>query len=302
MDKKNKVTADMLSPKKLSDALSLVKNGYKPVCGGSDLLIRRHTIKTAHSHNLGKRQEQGPAPVFYAGKIEELNFIEKNGDSLRIGSGATLSRIINSGDCPPVLAQALESIASPGIRNSATLTGNICNASPAGDSLPPLYIFDAVIETASLDDSGNIARRHIPITEFITGPGRTALAGDELVTAVSIPQHDGIISVFRKVGTRAANALSKLSIAALWKLDGEIITDFRLAVGACGPTVIRSLETEALIKGRTQAEAAEWIEEITGAYSAILRPIDDQRSTAEYRKSTALRLIENIISQIGGCL
>lgn len=299
MNKKTNISADRLAPRKLTDALTLVKDGFQPVSGGSDLLIRRHSIQKSLSHSLGKKQAEEFKPIFYTGKIEELGSIKLEHGAIRIGSAVTISRIIKSGTCPAVLSEALESIASPGIRNMATLTGNICNASPAGDSLPALYILGAVIETAS-EDNGDIARRQITIKEFITGPGRTELAPNEIVTAVSFPLPGDCNYIFRKVGTRAANALSKLSVASIWKLDGNIITDLRLSVGACGPTVLRSTEAEALLKGRTTAEVKEWKDEIHNAWSAKLKPIDDQRSTADYRRNTALKIIDNIISNIGG--
>jgi len=136
--------------------------------------------------------------------------------------------------------------------------------------------------------------------EFITGPGRTSLKEDELVTSVSftIPETTG--GIFRKVGTRAANALSKLSVASIRSTDGGVFTDFRLAVGACGPVVVRLPQAESMISGSTISGVKARIDDILSLYSAALRPIDDQRSTAEYRKNTALRIIRNIILGSGG--
>jgi CO/xanthine dehydrogenase FAD-binding subunit len=295
MNKTNTVAADELCPVNLADALKLLKDGFKPVAGGSDLMIRRHVISKSESHSLGSNISGGFKPVFYAGKIKELCIIEQNGDILKIGSSVSLNSIIKSPFCPSVLSEALLSIASPGIRNAATLTGNICNASPAGDSLPPLYILDAVIEAASLNKKNTVIRRKIPIREFITGPGRTVLRYDELVTFVNIPLKPGYRSCFKKLGTRAANALSKLSIGALWKTENGKLSDFRLAVGACGPTVIRCDEAERML-----IEDFSRIDEVLALYSADIRPIDDQRSTAEYRKNTALKLIKKIILDTKG--
>ncbi|MBI9109100.1 MAG: FAD binding domain-containing protein [Spirochaetales bacterium] len=298
--------ADSLSPVRLIDALKLVKNGFQPVSGGTDLLIRRHSIEKAESHKLGGNLSSSFKPVFYAGRIAELGriFIPETGkdgdDSLEIGSCVTLSEIIASPLCPPLLAEALESIASPGIRNIATLTGNICNASPAGDSLTVLYILDAVIQAASLGEGDLPVSRKIAISDFITGPGKTALGAGELVTGVSLPLPSGLKAVFRKIGTRAANALSKLSLAAVWKIEDHIFTDFRLAVGACGPRVIRSRRAEDLIRGCRTADIENQLEQILSVYSSVLIPIDDQRSTAEYRKNTALKLIKQIILDAGG--
>ena len=297
---KTPITAGGLCPSRLVEALKLAKEGYKPVAGGSDLLIRRHSITKLESHSLGPTPRAGFIPIFYCGKIKENLGLKVSADGLEIGSAVTLSRIIESKHCPKLLAEALESIASPGIRNMATLAGNICNASPAGDSLPVLYVLDAVIETASIDEAGEIIRRRIPIADFITGPGRTTLTSGELVTSLRLPLAAGYSQIFRKVGTRAANALSKLSIAAVWKTEGGEIADFRLAVGACGPTIIRSIDAEAEVAGCPISRIDTCLPLALDRYSAALSPIDDQRSTAEYRKNTALKLIEDIILKAGG--
>jgi len=302
MSSKTPISADRLAPEDLIDALKLAGNGLRPISGGTDLLIRQHSIQKSESHNLVKKQKNGFKPIFYAGRIKELCSINICGGSLRIGSGVTLTGIIEYPGCPPLLREALESIASPGIRNLATLTGNICNASPAGDSLPVLYILDALIETASIDDAGSIVGRKIPIADFITGPGRTSLKENELVTSVSFTIPEDYSGIFRKVGTRAANALSKLSIASVSSTGGEVIADFRLAVGACGPTVIRCPQAEKILNDCNISDIKAQIKDILSIYSAALSPIDDQRSTAEYRKNTALRIIENIILETGGIL
>ena len=163
--------AEQLSPLDLKEALLLRKRNFVPIAGGSDLLIRMHSIQKSESHGLVK----GVCfdPVFYTGRISGLDSIEKSCGTISFGASSTLSEIIKSELCPSILREALVSIASPGIRNAATLSGNICNASPAGDSLPVLYILDAVIETAAVDEKENIIRRNIPIADFIIGPGKT---------------------------------------------------------------------------------------------------------------------------------
>ena len=209
-----------------------------------------------------------------------------------------LADIIAFPGCPSLLREALSSIAAPGIRNAATLAGNICNASPAADSLPALYLLNARIST-----SGGSETREIPIDDFIIGPGRTLLKPDELVTSINCEilaeGTDNPSWIFRKVGTRAANALSKLSIAAIWKNEADTVTDFRLAIGACAPTVIRSIEPEQLIIGSKTGEVEKHLAECLSVYSRLIRPINDQRSTAEYRKNTALKLIDYIIKTVG---
>ena len=288
------VLDSVLRPETIEEAANLLKSGYKAVAGGTDLMVRQHAIKKANPSaalNFAK--------IFSCTNIKgttELSISNefKDKEQLNIGSSVTLSEIINFSACPPILRESLESIAAPGIRNIATLVGNICNASPAADSLPALYLLNTKITTS---------QRVIPLQNFITGPGKTVLLNDEIVTGISCDTASGLEHVFRKVGTRAANALSKLSIAAVWKTENETLTDFRLAIGACAPVIVRSHEAEKLLEGIKISNTAQQsgddklnlISEVLKLYADLINPIDDQRSTAEYRKNTALKLVEDII-------
>ena len=291
------MSADRFSPKRLAEALTLAAAGYKPVAGGSDLIIRRHAVTAAH--NRGLQPFQGHMPqLFYTGRIEELKSISISPDRITIGAGASLASVAACSDIPEILRDAVRSIASPGIRNSATLAGNICNASPAGDSLPPLYILSALIETAVLGEDGKTETGAIAIEDFIVAPGKTLLKPGEIVTSIIIPAGNRS-GCFRKVGTRAANALSKLSIAADWQISSSRVDGFRLAVGACGPTVFRSEEAESLICGCRLSGLDNITGEVLEVYRRGLKPIDDQRSTARYRLNTALRIIAGILGELG---
>ncbi|MDC7227102.1 MAG: FAD binding domain-containing protein [Spirochaetales bacterium] len=281
-------SAGTLLPATIEEASSLIMQGFFPVGGGTDIMVRNHAMK-----KTGGRVK---SPLFSCRRIEETTGIHTNGNILSIGSSCTLSSIIESSLCPAILAESLLSIASPGIRNIATLAGNICNASPAADSLPVLYILDAMIETA-----GSSGRRSIPVKEFITAPGTTSLKDDEIVVSVSfdssICHDDAFRWYFRKVGTRAANALSKLSIAACTLVDNGIYSNFRLAVGACAPAVVRLSEAEDEINGKALDKGSELAERVIPVYTKALNPIDDQRSTSDYRRNTALKLIANLLSE-----
>ena len=275
------ITADSLQPTNVEEAVSLLLKGFMPVGGGSDLIVRNHALKKS-----GIKTERR---LFTCSNIPETRRLEMDDDRLIIGSSRTLSEIITSPLCPEPLRQSLLSIASPGIRNIATLAGNICNASPAADSLPALYILNAIIETA-----GTGGRRYIPVVDFIQGPGSTVLFDDEILISISI-KPEKMNHYFRKIGTRAANALSKLSVASVTETRDDVFTEFRLAVGACAPKVIRSQIAEQLVIGKTLTERARDITDIISIYDELLTPIDDQRSTARYRKNTALKLIRSII-------
>ena len=198
-------------PENLTEALRLRgETGAIPFAGGTDLMVRY-------------KNWTGLSPVFpgdalFLSHLEEFQTLERQGESLVIGSGVTFRRIIAFPEIPEVLRQAVLSIAAPAIRNIATMTGNVCNASPAGDALCALYALNASVEVKSLGGT-----REVSILRFITGPGRTLLKLDELVTAIRIPLKPANIQVFRKVGTRKANALAKLSFAAVGETKGDII-------------------------------------------------------------------------------
>ncbi len=287
----------LLNPETIEQAAELMQQGFVPVSGGTDLIVRRHAL------SLKPVSGSGPVPgVFSCLNIEGTNSISVKDGRINIGSSMSLADIIEHQGCPELLRKALASIAAPGIRNAATLAGNICNASPAADSLPALYVLNAEI-TASRP---GLSRR-IAIEDFITGPGKNALEADELVTSIScdsdISNNAQTIDFFQKVGTRAANALSKLSVAAIYSLTSENgkqseIADFRLAVGACAPTVIRSKEAEKIIIAALNKNSG--FDDAVKIYESLLKPIDDQRSTAEYRRNTALRIIKNLLTEING--
>ncbi|MBL7006325.1 MAG: FAD binding domain-containing protein, partial [Spirochaetia bacterium] len=204
-----------------------------------------------------------------------------------------LSAIGESTLVHPVLRNAVRQMAAPALRNLGTLAGNICNASPAGDAVCVLYALDAEIELST-----EKSMRRMPLSEFITGPGKTELRSDELMTSIRIPELKDAVSFYKKVGTRKANALSKLSCTGILFTENGIISDMRLAVGAVAPVVVRSLELEKSIQGMKLKEFTVYEEELFSAYSERIVPIDDQRSTAEYRKSVACGLINEFFSII----
>ena len=276
-----------LLPATVSEASELLKMGYTPVAGGTDLIVRRHAVLKSSP------LEAGPGKIFSCRKIEETKHLYIENSRLHIGSSVCLADIISFDAVPPILREALLTIAAPGIRNAATLAGNICNASPAADSLPALYVLNAEIICSNGADE-----RTIPIETFITGPGKTLLNNDEIVVSISCEIPGDVRWTYRKVGTRAANALSKISIASIWKLEKGIPSDFRLAVGACAPTVIRKPEIEKMVISDYYSDNFD-ISAAVSEYSRFIVPIDDQRSTARYRKNTALKLVDEVLRNPG---
>lgn len=216
--------------------------------------------------------------------LDDLRAISVHDRTLSIGALATYTSIIRSplvADRVPMLVSAAQQIGGPQIQNRGTLGGNIANASPAGDSLPVLMACDASVVLQSLDGA-----RRIPLCEFYTGYRATVMRPDELIVAVEIPVVEGR-QWFRKVGTRAAQAISKLAMAAV--RGGSV----RIALGSVAPTVMRAYKTEHAL-----ADGAN-IEEASGILSGEIQPIDDIRSTAEYRRTVAANLLRRFWSDTG---
>jgi len=245
--------------------------------GGTDLLVRL------------RREPHPDRSLICLERIDALKRIEKLGNEIFIGTGCTHSHLLASPlvrDHLPILAQALAVLGSPLIRNVATIGGNIVTASPAGDTLPPLYALNASVEIVAPGLS-----RRLAIDEFIKGPGQSALRPGELLSGVVIilPTASAI-QHFEKVGQRAALAISIASLAALMQLDeAGIVQGAHLAWGSVGPTVITCPEAEAALEGKplNRESLAKAAELASGAVS----PIDDLRASAAYRRKLAGNLL-----------
>ncbi|HDQ14232.1 MAG TPA: molybdopterin dehydrogenase [Sediminispirochaeta sp.] len=273
-------------PSSLEEALKIrADKGALPFAGGTDLMVK-------YRYESGAVPEY-PAPVIFLTHLEEIRKIYSQDGELHLGAGTSLAELMSHSEVPELLKEAVRTIAAPGLRNTATLAGNICNASPAADGVCALYALDSRVKLSSPRSS-----RELAIYEFITGPGKTELREDELLTEIIIPRDRSTTRLFRKVGTRKANALSKLSIAAAARLSGERVDEVRIALGAVAPTVLRSVELEKQIQGLSRAELSERLEHFVQSYEAMVQPIDDQRSTAVYRKKVAVNLLRQFLTSI----
>ena len=276
-----------LIPESLNEALdALSKEHLIPVAGGTDLMVRYKRWK-----NLPPAL---PYPPLFISQLKELKGIYRENGEIIIKSATELSEIEKSPLVPSILRKAVSQMASPGIRNMGTIGGNIQNASPAGDTLPPLYVLDARVVLLSKNE-----RRCLYIYEFIKGPGKTERLDNEIIYEVrfKIPTHTH--EFYRKVGTRKANALSKLSVAALAQLNEDVLEDFRISFGAVAPTPIRRMEIEEKLRGKELSKLDDnLIDEIAHAYEKHINPITDQRSDKTYRKKVTLRLLKAFLYQI----
>jgi xanthine dehydrogenase small subunit len=252
-------------PRTLAEALRMMQeDALIPLAGATDLYV---------SLNFGTLPGRQFVDLWRLGALRK---IEKRDGLLSIGALATYTQIIKSRHVRahlPMLVEAAKQIGGLQIQNRGTIGGNIANASPAGDSLPVLAAVDAVVVLRNV-----VAERRVAFGEFYTGYRASVLQRDELITAVEIPPVDGK-QWFRKVGTRAAQAISKVVMAAVRARRP------RIALGSVAPTVVRLPRTEDALAGGAS------IDDAVRVLAAEIAPIDDVRSTAEYRRTVAGNLL-----------
>jgi CO/xanthine dehydrogenase FAD-binding subunit len=181
-------------------------------------------------------------------------------------------------------------MASPAIRNIATMGGNIGHASPAGDSLPMLYALGAQLTLQSGE-----GQSVVNLAEFITGPGQTVLKDHEIIRHIRIPLDDYNRLYYRKVGTRRANGIAKLSVFAVARAVKTRLDEIRISFGAVAPTVVRSQKAEALLKTLWPGQISARLEEVQAYYAPLITPVDDIRSGKAYRLRVAFRLLQECL-------
>jgi xanthine dehydrogenase small subunit len=257
---------ELMEPRSLDEALRMMRDQAPlvPLAGCTDVYVDLNAGRLPGHRYLNLE------------RLDALRGIEIEGDVLRIGALVTFTQMIESplvAQRLPILASAAREVGGIQIQNRGTLGGNIANASPAGDSLPVLAVTEVVIVLGSADGT-----RRVPFTSFYTGYRASVRAPDELIVAVEIPPVQGK-QWFRKVGTRAAQAISKIVMA------GVRASTPRIAIGSVAPTVVRVPRTEAhLASGGSLDEAAHILAD-------EIRPIDDLRSTARYRRQVSINLL-----------
>ena len=227
--------------------------------------------------------------------VSELKGIAIDGGAIRIGALCTITEIMQSELVKkhlPILIETCDHFASNQIRNAATVGGNICNASPAGDTLVPLLVLNAEIELAS-KPNGSVVRRRMPLAEFFVGPGKTKRGPAELLAGlrIALPGADHYARFF-KFGTRPALDISAISIGIAGTLKNGALSNARVAFGAVAPVPMRAPRTEQALEGK-RLDAAN-IDAIANVARDEVTPIDDIRATAWYRKE----LIHNITKRM----
>ncbi len=269
-----------LRPRQLSAALEALadwRERARLLAGGTDLLVR---------------MRQGviePEVIVDLSALQELRGIRRDHEAIWVGALTTyheIERFHELATWAPVLQAACRELGAPQIRTRGTIGGNLGNASPAGDSIPPLYVLDAEVLLASVQ-----GERWVPITGFFTGPGQTVRRPEELIQGVRFrPFEEGEQGYFFKIGQRRGMFIAKVSVAATMRLEGNQVANCRLALGAVAPTVIRVPSAEQFLAGHALTPAA--MREAAQLAAEASRPITDIRSTAWYRRRLVAVLVE----------
>jgi CO/xanthine dehydrogenase FAD-binding subunit len=214
---------------------------------------------------------------------------------LRIGALVSFQAMAGSellAGALPALHQAANIMGAMQIRSRGTIGGNLCNASPAGDSIPPLVVAGAQIGLISTD-----GERWMLLEDFFLGPGRNALEPGEVVTGVRCAVVPGTVSAFVRVGARAHHVITKASAAVSCQFEDGVLREVRYAMGAVAPKVIRAPAVEAILEGQRPAPAL--IERAAAAAGDSARPIDDVRSTVAYRREACRQLVGMLLGKVG---
>jgi CO/xanthine dehydrogenase FAD-binding subunit len=276
-------------PNTLEEALQYIHQNHTiKVAGGTDVMVKKR-----NTSNVPPKFEHD---AIYLSQLKELNYIKVENEILKIGAMTPLSTVLNHAATPKLLKDAIGVMASPALRNVATLAGNIGNASPAADSVPVLSVYDSLITLKSMNHE-----RKININQVITGPGKTDIKSDELISEIAIPIKNFSKVSFVKVGGRKADAISKICFAAAIQVDKGIVRDFRISIGSVAPRPIRRKDIEEEIKGKSLESLVINRSKIGRLYEPYIIPITDQRSNKDYRKQVSLNIIEDFIQSCKEC-
>jgi len=275
---------DLIAPATLAATLATLAEGrHTPIAGGTELMV---------ALSAGRLPLK---PLLSINHLTELRFIEAAPEQITIGAGTTFTDLrkhpVITGDFP-LLAQAASWTGSIANQNRGTLGGNIVNASPAADSPPALLLYDAELTLIS-----STGQRTIPYSSFHLGYKKTALRPDELVHSITLKRnYSGYKTYIRKVGTRNAQAISKVVIAGLARVQNGVIEEIRIAAASLRETPARLTATEQYLNGKQIT--ATTIAAARAVLLSEIAPIDDIRSTAKYRSAVAANLLEEFLLQL----
>ncbi|AEV30901.1 aerobic-type carbon monoxide dehydrogenase, middle subunit CoxM/CutM-like protein [Sphaerochaeta pleomorpha str. Grapes] len=273
-------------PETLEEALAIRKeSGARPLAGGTDLMVQ-------YRRGVGVTPKF-PWPIMIVSQLAELKGISQDLDgSCVIGAGVTSTEIAESEMVPFHVREAASRMGAISLRNLATIGGNIGNASPKGDLPAVLILLDASLVLSSVS-----GERIVLLDDFIVGAKKTLLREDELITKIIIPRPEKPFTYvwYRKIGTRKANAISKLSFSAAMTVDDEgIVTDFRASSGAAGPKIARNKELESTLIGKNIEDLPSMIPAFLLEYDKIISP----HAMPEYRRESTKRMLAYFLEQV----
>lgn len=273
-------------PSSLKEALKILnENDCYIFAGGTDLMVQKH-LSSGLLPNFDK-------DVLFIMKINELNYIEKDNEgNIYIGATTRYNEIEASSLIPEIYKTVIKEIASPNIRNMATLAGNIGNASPAGDSLLPLILNDAEVVLSSIS-----GERIIKVQDFILGVKKLDRKQNEIIKEIVIKPQE-LNYFYRKVGSRKAESITKVSFLGGYKIEKNRLVDFRVAFGSVSTKVVRNQEVENKYINKELKDID--IDSVVNDYTNLVTPITDQRSNKEYRHKVATNLLKKFLKEIKG--
>ncbi len=271
------------TPASLADALALIGNEpgvWKAFAGGTDLMVLLEAGRLPHRNYVN------------LWPLDELRGVDVTDTHVTLGALTTYTEVqaheVLRSEFP-MLCQAASETGGLAIQNRGTLGGNIVNASPAADSPPALLAYDAEIELVS-----NRGVRRLPYHGFHLGYKQMDMRPDELLTRIRLPRNTaGMTHYYRKVGTRKAQAISKVCLAATGRVENGFMTDVRIALGSVAPIVLRCKQTEDAIRGK--ALISDTVDQARETLMREITPIDDVRSTASYRLRVAANLLVDFL-------
>lgn len=276
----------LTTPANLPDALATLAREpgvWQPFAGGTDLMVLLEAGRLAHKNYLN------------IWSLAELRGIQATAEHVTLGALTTYTDVQANAvlrDEFPMLCQAASETGGLAIQNRGTLGGNIANASPAADSPPALLVYNAEVELLSVHGS-----RWVPYQNFHTGYKQTLMQPDELLTRIRVPRlWPDLIHYYRKVGTRKAQAISKVCFAATARINEGTIDLMRIALGSVAPVPLRCRRTESVLQGAKLNQSL--IETAKAELSREIVPIDDIRSTKDYRVRVSVNVLEDFLQQL----
>ncbi len=273
-------------PSNLNEALEILsKHNCFIFAGGTDLMVQKH-ISTGVLPHFEK-------DILYVMDLKELDYINLDSDkNIHIGASTRFIEIEESPLVPEIYKKVIREIASPNIRNMATMTGNIANASPAGDSIVPLVLNDADVVLASVN-----GERAISVNDFILGVRKIDRKPDEMIKEIVLKPQE-LNYFYKKVGSRKAESITKVSFLGAYRVEGGIIKDFRVAFGSVAIKVVRNTKVEKKYIGKSINELK--VNQVVQDYAKLIAPITDQRSNKEYRHKVAMNLLKKFLIDLKG--